>query len=364
MNSITQVAGSTHDFQLVRHLETAGSQFAIGRAMAEEARERLGWAPQPADPTVNRARMTWFERNWPQHLARLDGVADAFGVDPDDDSLTLDGLSGLPMACSALWVPPSAAPDGHGRIGRNYDFFTITMSELMGAPPREGELPIAARPYVITTRPDEGLASVVITMSGLDGCMDGVNEAGLSVALLIADATTAAPPEDTSPQVGVDSVQLPRFLLDTCENVAQAKQALLGAKQYDHGMPLHYIVADADGNAFVWESERIFEVGDAPLCVTNHLLHSHPDPMALPEDTDDTLESYGRLRSLYERSKGATMSGDDIRQALEAVSPTPDKAWRTTWSTVFDTHDRTLSTRFYLGDEAGYSGELLFSAAR
>lgn len=362
MTTITQVAGSAHDFQLVRHLTIAGSQFDLGRALAEEARERLGWAPQPTDPALNRARLTWFERNWPQHRARIDGIADVFGADPQE--MTLDILYGVPMGCSALWVPPSAAGDGHGRIGRNYDFFTMTTSEIMGGEPLPGELPMAARPYVITSRPDDGLASTVITMSDLDGCMDGVNEAGLAVALLIADVENVEPPQETGPQVGVNSLQLPRFLLDTCESVAQAKRALLGAEQYDHGMPLHYIVADAHGDAFVWESGRVFEVGDAPLCVTNHLLGSHPDPMDLPQDTEMTMDTYGRLRSLYERSKGATMSADDIRNALKAVAAGQDKHWRTTWSTLFDTRDRTLSTRFYLGDKAGYSEELLFTAAR
>lgn len=364
--NITHVAGGRDDFQLVRHITVTGSEFEIGRWLAEEA-QRLGWVPVPGDPTVNRARRTWFERHWPQHQARMDGAAAALGLDPDQDELVLDGLTALPQACSALWMPPSAATDGHGRIGRNYDFFTLTTSEIMGGPPSPGELPMAARPHVITSRPDGGPASTVITMTEFDGCMDGVNEAGLAVVLLIADFETATPPDDFSAQVGLNSVQLPRFLLDTCENTEQAKQALLTAKHYDHGMPLHYLVADAHGKAFVWErggtgAEHVIEVGDAPLCVTNHLLHRRPDPMALPEDTENTFASFGRLRGLYERSKGATFSAADLRESLRAVRqaagrPTP---MRTLWSTVLDTAERTLSARFYLSDAAD-SPELVFS---
>lgn len=371
MQNMTQVAGGKDDFQLVTHLTLTGSQVEIGRALTEEAR-RLGWAPTPADPIVNRARRTWFERHWPQHHARMDGAAAALGLDPDQDELALDGLNYIPegSGCSALWVPPSAAPDGHGRVGRNYDFFPWTTSEVMGAAPGPNELPMASRPYVITTVPDEGLASTVITMNDLDGCMDGVNSAGLAVMLLVADFASAAPPETIAPQVGVGSVQLPRFLLDTCENVEQAKQALLGAKQYDHGVPLHYLVADANGNAFVWErgrdgSEHIIEFGDGPLCVTNHLLHRHPDPMDLPEDTEGSFFSFGRLRTLYERSKGVTMSADDLRESQRAVRQAEDSdlPFRTLWSTIFDTADRTLSVRFHLGDGRGYSEELVFPAS-
>jgi hypothetical protein len=371
MKNMKQIAGGRNDFQLVRHVTLHGSQVEIGRALTEEAR-RLGWAPRPLDPAVNRARRTWFERHWPQHHARMDGAAAALGLDPDQDELALDGLSYAPAGsgCSALWCPPSASTDGHGRVGRNYDFFTATASEIMGQAPRPGELPMSARPYVITTVPDTGLASTVITMNELDGCMDGVNEAGLVVMLLIADIVTAAPPQDPSPQVGLNSGQLPRFVVDTCENVEQAKQALLGAKQYDHGAPLHYLVADAHGGAFVWErgkdgKEHIIEFGDAPLCVTNHLLHLNPDPMNLPPDTEAGLQTFGRLRSLYERSKGATMSPADLRKSLAEVGPEQDLPFRTIWSTVFDTADRTLSTRFYLGDGPDgprYTGELVFTA--
>ncbi|MEQ4719702.1 C45 family peptidase [Nonomuraea sp. B19D2] len=368
MKNMTRVAGGKDDFQLVHHLTLKGSQFEIGRALTEEAR-RLGWSPTPVDPTVNRARRTWFERHWPQHHARLDGAAAALGLDPDQDELALDGLGFVPegSGCSALWVPPSAATDGHGRVGRNYDFFPTTTSEIMGGAPRPDELPMASRPYVITTVPDEGLSSTVITMSDLDGCMDGINSAGLAVTLLVADFANATPPESVLPQVGVGSVQLPRFLVDTCENVEQAKQALLGAKQYDHGTPLHYLVADANGQAFVWErgrdgSEHIVELGDGPLCVTNHLLHRHPDPMNLPEDTAGSFRTFERLRTLHERSKAATMSAQDLRDSLRAVRQHEDPAlpFRTLWTTVFDTADRTLSTRFYLGDGRGYSDELVF----
>ncbi|MEV4217966.1 C45 family peptidase [Nonomuraea sp. NPDC049725] len=367
--TITQIAGGRGDFQTVHHLTVGGSQEEIGRRLTEEAR-RLGWQPQRIDPVVSRARRTWFERHWPQHHARMDGAAQALGLDPEQDELALDGLSVIPggSGCSALWCPPSAAPDGHGRAGRNYDFFTLTTSEFMGRESTPGELPIASRPYVITTVPDEGLASTVITMNELDGCMDGINEAGLAVMLLIADIEHTTPPETADPQVGLGSVQLPRFLVDTCENVEQAKQALLGAKHYDHGAPLHYLVADARGGAFVWErgrdgTEHVIEVGDGPLCVTNHLLHRNPDPMNLPQDGEASFGTYGRLRTLYERSKGVLMSPDDLRASLAsvAVPAGTEGPWRTIWTTVFDTHDRTLSTRFYLGDEAGYSEELVFT---
>ncbi|MFC4006786.1 C45 family autoproteolytic acyltransferase/hydrolase [Nonomuraea purpurea] len=371
MKNMTQIAGSKDDAQLVHHLTLSGSQYEIGQVLTEEAR-RLGWSPTQMNPVMNRARRTWFERHWPQHHARMDGAAAVLGLDPDQDEVALDAMSYIPQGsgCSAMWIPPSASADGNGRVGRNYDFFfPATTSEIMGGTPRPGELPIGSRPYVITTVPDEGLATTVITMNELDGCMDGINSAGLAVMLLMADFETATPPDGpVTPQVGLSSVHLPRFLVETCENTDQAKQALLGAKHYDFGAPLHYLVADAHGQAFVWErgrdgTEHIIEFGDGPLCVTNHLLHRHPDPMNLPADTEHSFRTFERLRTLHENSKGATMSEQDIRDSLRGVGASEDPAmpFRTLWSTIFDPAARTLSTRFYLGDGGRYSEELVFS---
>src|SRR5690606_16177997 len=226
------------------------------------------------------------------------------------------------------------------------------------APPID-ERPLSARPYVITSVPDDGPATTVLTMNELDGCMEGVNEHGLAVALNLADAENAGTPVDAGPQVGVSSGQLPRFLLDTCRTAEEAKAALLSAKQYDLGVGLHYLVADPSGAAFVWErglggDEHVVEADGGALCMTNHPLHRHPDPAALPEDTGETLLTYQRYRTLVERSAGTGLSAERMREALDAVrvdasTDTPYPI-RTLWRTVVDLERRAMATRFYLGD--------------
>jgi hypothetical protein len=366
----------TGGFMTVRHLTVSGSQAEIGRALAEEARDSYSWRPLPADPTISRARRAWFERHWPQHHARMAGAAEVAGVAVDADEVHLDGLTGLPAGsgCSATWCAPSATTEGHGLVGRNYDFFTVGMQQLFalmsgGAGP-EHEPPAASRPYVVTSVPDDGPATTVVTMNELDGCTEGINEHGLAVVLLIADAENANPPVAAGPQVGISSIQLPRFVLDTCENVEQAKQALLAAKQYDLGTPLHYLIADASGRAFVWEHTRggvdhIVEADGESLCVTNHPLHRQADPA---RDTEETMLTHQRLETLSERTKSGPMSLPRLREALDEVrfdarmaEPYP---LRTLWRTVFDLDDRTMATHFYLGDtddgEPRYSAETVF----
>ncbi|AXB45420.1 C45 family autoproteolytic acyltransferase/hydolase [Amycolatopsis albispora] len=369
------VAGGTGEFMTVRHLKLSGTQAEIGRALAEQARDVHGWQPTPADPTIERARRAWFERNWPQHHARLVGAAEVAGVPLDETSVHLDALAGVPTGsgCSATWC---ATPDG-GLLGRNYDFFTVGWAQMFalmsGTEAPEHEPPVAARPYVVTTVPDDGPAVTFVTMNELDSAMDGINEHGLSVVLLIADAENAGAPVPAGPQVGLSPSQLPRFLLDTCENVEQAKSALLDAKQYDLGVPLHYLIADASGRSFVWEHahggvEHIVEPDGDALCVTNHFLHR---PADASNDGEETMFSHERLDRLSKRTASGPMSPTLLREALDEVRFTAGKAGdyplRTLWRTVFDLGARTMSAHFYLGDTADgeprYSPELTFRPA-
>jgi Acyl-coenzyme A:6-aminopenicillanic acid acyl-transferase len=375
------VAGGNADFMTVRHVTASGSQADIGRALAAEARRTYGWAPAPADPRKAHARRAWFARYWPQHLARMQGAAEEFSLDPETDEVHLDGAGGIPLgsACSASFYPPAATVDGRGVVGRNYDFFTTSATALFAmlagrpAPPSD-EMSMSSRPYVISSVPDDGPATTVLTMNELDCCMDGVNEHGLAVTLLIADAETAGAPIDAGPQVGLSSGQVPRFLLDTCATAAEAIDALFAAKLYDLGTPLHYLVADAGGDSFVWErgpggDEYVIRADGGALCVTNHMLHRHRDPAALPEDNAETMLTYQRYRTIAERSAGAGLSAALMREALDAVrvdaATDTDYPVRTLWRTVWDLERRAMTTKFYLGDAPDgaprYSPELEFA---
>jgi hypothetical protein len=374
------IAGGSADFMTVRHVTASGRQVDIGRALAVEAQRTYGWAPAPADPVKAGARRAWFSRHWPQHLARMEGAAEELGIDPDTDEVYLDGAGGIPLgsACSASFYPPAATVDGCGVLGRNYDFFTTSATQLFAmlagqeARPSD-EMPLSARPYVITSVPDDGSATTLITMNELDGCMEGINEQGLAVALLLADAENGGAPIDAGPQVGLSSAQVPRFLLDTCATAAEAVDALYAAKQYDLGAPLHYLVADARGEAFVWErgpggDEHVVRADDAALCVTNHLLHRHRGP--LPDDTEETMLTYQRYRTISDLSAGSGLSAARMREVLEAVradaaTDTPYPV-RTLWRTVFDLERNAMAAHFYLGGAPDgaprYSPEFEFTA--
>lgn len=375
------VAGGDTDFMTVPHLTATGSQVEIGRAYAEQARRVYDWTPISADPVKARARRAWFARYWPQHLARMQGAAEVLGVDLGTDEVYLDGLTGVPngAACSASYYPPAATVDGRALLGRNYDFFTTSATDLFalmsGRSAAGGdERPMSSRPHVLTSVPDDGPATTLITMNELDCCYEGLNEHGLAVALLMNDADNVSEPPVTSPQVGLTTSQVPRFLLDTCATAAEAHAALLGAKQYDEGVPVHYLIGDRSGDAFVWErgragDEYAVRTDRGALSVTNHFVHRHGDPADLPKDNAESMLTYQRYRGLSEWSSGPDLSAVRMREALDAVSldATADVPYpiRTLWRTVFDLERATMTTRFYLGDAPDgtscYSTELEFA---
>jgi hypothetical protein len=364
--------GQAGDFLTVRHLRAEGAQGDIGRALAAAAEATHGDAARPrpvADPIVEQARRRWFDTNHPTHARRLEGIADHFGLDPLDMRHSCDwlGTYDVPAGCSVAFYSGAGTKDGHGLLSRNFDFPTATFTQITGQPPLPDERPLAADPWVIELHPDGGYASVVVGIMDLMGAMDGINEAGLAVALL-ADNETPDPEPTGQPQVGLSEQQVVRYLLDRCATVEEAKQALLLAKHYYFFTPCHFVVADRSGASFVWEHsprrnrELIVEPGPhaGRLVCTNHLLHRWPDPSQLPEETGPigtAALTYQRWRALNEALEdGAVVDRDDIRAQFASVSfRAPIVEARTFWHALYDVDDASMEVSFYLRDVDGIS---------
>ena len=371
--TMTRITGSPDDFLTVRHLRIDGSQREIGRRLAEAAADVHGAAAAPrpvADPELERVRRRWFGMHHPAQLERIAGVADHFGLDPADPTVTLDwlGTYDLPAGCSVGFYPGAWTKDGHALLSRNFDFPTATFTQIVGLPPLPNERPLAADPWVIELHPDQGYASIAIGIMDLMGAMDGINEAGLAVALL-ADNETPDPEPTGSPQVGLAEQQVVRYLLDTCATIEEAKEALLLAKHYYFFTPCHFMVADRSGRSFVWEHsprrnrEVIVEpdpAADGRLVCTNHLLHRWLDPSQLPDDSGPigtAALTYHRWRTLTAATHdGAVVDRDDVRDQFAAVRFTaPIQEARTFWHALYDVDEAAAEISFYLHDRDGAS---------
>jgi hypothetical protein len=364
--------GGPDDVVTVRHLRLAGSQRAIGRSLAEVAEAVHGASarPTPADPLVEGVRRRWFADHHPAHAARLAGITDHFGLDPDDRSYSADwlGTYDVPAGCSVASYPGSGTKDGHGLLARNFDFPTATFTQIVGLPPLPGERPLAADPWVIELHPDDGYASIVVGIMDLMGAMDGINDAGLTVALL-ADNETPEPEPSGRPQVGLSEQQVVRYLLDTCATVEEAAEALLIAKHYYFFTPCHFVIADRSGATFVWEHSprRNLESivvpdpgGHGRIVCTNHLLHRWPDPTRLPADDGPmgtAALTYDRWRRLTRAiDDGAVVDRDDIRaQFAEVAFRAPIVEARTFWHAIYDVDDASAEVAFHLRDVDGVS---------
>lgn len=372
MHSDIDIITAPEDVLTVRHLRAAGSQREIGRALAAAAEQAHGHraAPVPIDPELEQVRRRWFGLHHPSLLERARGVADHYGIDEDDTTVAVDwlGTYDLPAGCSVAFYPAETTSEGHGLLSRNFDFPTATLSGLLGMPPGPGERPLAADPWIVELHPDEGYSSVTIAIMDVMGAMDGVNEAGLAVALL-ADNETPDPEPTGGPRVGLAEQQVVRYLLDHCATVDEAKQALRIAKHYYFFTPCHYVVADRSGRSFVWEHSprRNHEVivdaapsTDGRLVCTNHLLHRWPDPQQLPDDSGPigtAALTYHRWRTLTAANPtGSTVDADEIREQFAAVRFTaPLEEARTFWHAIYDVDDATAQISLYLHDHDGVS---------
>ncbi len=386
----TTIAGSPADFLEAKHVVLRGTNREIGRTIAEIARDRFDLQLKPApDPVVLRASREYFQRHYPIHYQRGLGVADAYGLSADDERYDLNGLAylfALP-GCSTAYIPPAKSQNGHSLISRNFDFSLGTASQMVGMPPRPGELPMVSRPYVFEVYPDEGYASVYLCVYDLFGTVDGINSEGLTVVLQADDESMAKYPVPPTlrPSVGLHEPLMLRFLLDTCATAEEAKRALLLTKQPRQVVPAHYIIGDRFGNSFVWESSPLYNRdyitdggGDIQI-FTNHLLY--PGPRPTPDPSDDPGWTFARHKLLTEAiptgNGGITledlktahacvtfcaafdrrMSGEAPIESGEAGTPPEDSSGarelgRTVWHSLYDLDERRVEVKFYLGESA------------
>jgi len=365
------IAGGPDDSLEVRHLVLRGTNEQIGRALGEIAKERYGVRPDAAaNPVEARAQRTFLERNDSILLDRMRGVAAAFGKSVDEDGwdFTSLGFTDLKAGCSVAHLPPSSTANGKSVVSRDYDFTTGALNWGVLPP---GMLHPTARPYLLELHPDRGYASIaMVAYDLLSGVLDGINSEGLTVTLAMDDELFSKfrvePTHD--PAVGLGELQTLRLLLDTCATVEEAKQALLATKQYYQYVPVHYLVADRNGHAFVWEyseshnQEYVIEDPGQPLVMTNFTLHKQLED-GMPPSAEKAKPVCKRYAYLREKLATGKLDDKTIRgfhqsvdaQMSQAADPSRPPV-RTFWHAFYYPEDRKVRLSYYLRDEP-YPGD-------
>ncbi len=374
-NSVVQedrvIAGRPADSLEVRHLVLRGTNEQIGRALAEIAKERYDARLETMqDPVQARAVRTFLERNDPILLDRMRGVAAAFGRSIEDDGwdFTTLGFTDLEAGCSVAHLPPSSTANGKSVVSRDYDFTTGALS-FGFLPP--GMLHPTARPYLLELHPDQGYASIaMVAYDLLSGVLDGINSEGLTVTLAMdGELFSEFKMEPTrGPAVGLGELQTLRLLLDTCATVEEAKQTLLATKQYYQYVPVHYLIADRNGNAFVWEyseahnKEYVIESPRQPLVMTNFTLHKQLED-GKPPSAEKARGTCRRYAYLSEKLATGKLDDTALRgfhqnvdaQMSQAADPSRPPE-RTFWHAFYYPEDRKVRLSYYLRDEP-YPGD-------
>jgi len=374
------------EFATVRHIVMGGSNQAIGRKLAEIAKERYNvrLAKNP-DPIYGKARLEYIERNYPILLERMKGVAAVYGLDVTDpvyDQSSLPYNLGPPASCSMICFPGSTTDTGHGLIVRSMDYADGTLSEILGKERQPGEGDMFAEPYVMEVYPEEGYASLYMScLDMLSGAWDGINSQGLCVFGLV---DLGRPRNDVmtsgSRLIGLHPPQVMRLLLDTCANVEEAKITMLGNRIYDVVQGIHYLVADRHGNSFIFEVSHedqrayITENGGKVQVMTNSPVWALPPPEKFPKKFDgeyDSLYRYQTLQQLLKEYKGK-YTFEFMVKANEQVFPRkaaqrlggPAMTLRPLWQVVYDQTDVAMRIRFWLKDgntDAEGHAELIMS---
>jgi hypothetical protein len=362
------IAGSPKDSIEVRHLVLKGNNEDIGRTLAKLAMERYQVKAEPSrDRLVTGAQRRYIEKHFPLLHERMRGVASAFGHRLEDDAWNHSGLGFMDLraGCSVFYLPPKYTARGTGIVSRDYDF---TTGSFFG-PLQPGMLHPTARPYLVELHPDRGYSSIaMVAYDLLSGVLDGMNSEGLTVALLADDELMAKYPMEPTggPAVGLGVLQTSRLLLDTCATVAEAKEALMQTKQYYEFIPVHYLIADRFGNAFVWEFSQahnkghIIENPNQPLVTTNFSLHRYLGNNR-PPSAEQAKKVCPRYCTLLEQLGGQTgkMSEDFVKAAhskVDAVRPMMAAAKRpperTFWHALYYPEERRVQLSYYLRDVA------------
>ncbi|MGH9870077.1 MAG: C45 family autoproteolytic acyltransferase/hydrolase [Candidatus Polarisedimenticolia bacterium] len=360
------IAGGPNDSLEVRHIVLRGTNEQIGRALAEIAKERYGVRPNPAmDPLQMRAQRRYLERNYPILLDRMRGVAAAYGRSIEEDGWDFTTLmfTDLRAGCSVAHLPPSSTANGKSVVSRDYDF---TTGALNFGFLEEGMLHPTARPYLLELHPDRGYASIaMVAYDLLSGVLDGINSEGLTVTLALDDTLVSSNATEPTrgPAVGLHEVQTLRLLLDTCATVEEAKQTLMATKQYYQYVPVHYLIADRSGKAFVWEysefhnKEYVMESPGQPLVMTNFTLHKQLED-GKPPSAEKARGVCKRYAYLSEKLAAGNLDDKVIRgfhqnvdaQMSQAADPSSPPE-RTFWHAFYYPEERRVRLSYYLKDE-------------
>lgn len=288
------------------------------RLMIKLSGKNLIWEDVVAD-----VRKLW--QNAPDdHRKEVDALIAASGIDRD---LLLTGnlLADLyrELACSSLLVEPSHSKTGGLLFGRNLDFF--------------GGGVLHQFTIVTVCRPVGKHAFASIGFTGLAGCLSGMNDAGLSIA--VHEVLEASDGSKVFNPQGVPYTFALRRVLEECTTIDEAEKLLRSLKRT---IRISLAVCDRKKAAILEITPKNIIRRNAidGICVcTNHFC----SPQLR------VLQSCSRFTALEEARKMQKLSVDEVIEKMDSVSVRkhdPNVMQRTLQTMIFEPEKLCLHLSF------------------
>ncbi len=318
----------------VRHITLKGSNFEIGRSLAEIAIKNHGIDLKNLESISKEHTQElkdYFVKKYPIYHQRMQGIAAAFKTEFEDNRYDFSGLPynlDLPtqIGCSSIYIPPAFSEQQEGILSRNFDFPLKTLADLLNIPLTDEQSriikPMMVEPYIIELYPmDNGYPSLCISSFDLlGGVLDGINSEGLAVCLNGDEIAMGHHFKEGinfgSLGMGLNELQGMRLLLDTCATVKEAKSVLKENQHYFTFLPCHYLIADRFGKSIVFEynyqekTPNFIEKVNKPQIMTNHPIFIFPSIKNFPEKS-----------SFLEAGTSSFQRYEKIAEQLETINP-------------------------------------------
>lgn len=239
--------------------------------------------------------------------------------------------------------------DGTAYMGRNYDFKKNTSAMLVYCTPKDGyqSVAFAALDNVSANNPTANIKKELATLTAPFICLDGMNEKGVSIAVLVVDSEPVH--QDTEKQNIYTTLAI-RLVLDRAASTEEAVDLL---RSYDmlasSGKDYHFYINDATGNGQVveWDCDSATrELVATPVEAVTNFYTIYADRV-LPNQRNGIYghgkERYDAVMQVFEEQK-ANHTVVTAWDALKAASQSPNSeeiTSNTQWSIVYDNTDLT-----------------------
>ena len=353
-NPVTSFAGEIH----LSHIAIEGTNEEIGYelgCLAKDVHKISKYSGLSREVIGN--QYAYLKANYPEHYARMLGFAKAYGQRLDDREFDFSFFGTVPggTCCSAVYYPPALTATGHGRLSRNLDFSIPRNIDEPSFPFKHT--------YLVELHPDTAYSSISLFCFEVFGlALEGINSEGLTIVHL-ADNDTSFHHGNLASKVtatGFNEFLPIQFLLDTCATARQAREALQRMDHHHVAFATHLLVADREGNSFVFEytpdgTGKTFVRGShaEPQVVTNFQLNRLADENLASElESRSSDNGFDRYSAIQERIDQASfpISEREMRDLNASVYVHEDKREaldRTIFHTAYDLTSRSVQVRLF-----------------